>query len=62
MDALLDEREGEEGQLVRVSQCAAATPNIQAQNTCEVSIFHCRGHVVRPVPSPVSKVANHLKL
>ena len=27
MDALLDERESEEGQLVWVSQCAAATPN-----------------------------------
>ena len=62
MDALLDERESEEGQLVWVPQCAAATPNIQAQDPREVSKSHCRVHVVRPALSPISKVANHLKL
>jgi hypothetical protein len=61
MNALLDQGEGNEGQLIRILQRAEAPANVQAKDTGKLRWGFASQKNVRPSLSPVAEVTNDVK-
>jgi hypothetical protein len=62
MNALLDQGEGNEGQLIRILQRAEAPANVQAKDTGKLRWRLCSQNVVRPSLGPIAQVTNDVKV
>jgi hypothetical protein len=62
MNALLDQGEGNEGELIRILQRAEAPANVQAKDTGKLRWRLFSQNVVRPPLSPVAQVTNDVKV